>query len=50
MNEMLQLTDEQLDCHVTIFDAEQMEMLPAVEFDTTRESDILDVNHPYIEV
>jgi len=44
------LTDEQLDCDVTVYFTESDEFLPATGCDSMVHDDVLDENHPYLTV
>lgn len=42
------LSPEQLDMDVTVFDGENDEFYPVISFDITTETDVLDDNHPFV--
>ena len=45
---LAKLTDEQLDCHVSVYQGEYDEYFPADDVDVSEGSDVLDDGHPYI--
>jgi len=45
------LSDEQLDCDLTVYDPNEQEFYGAnLDLSTTEESDVLDKNHPYLAI
>jgi len=48
LNQLQQMTDEQLDCDVTVEDTAENECYPASIYFAGEEHDSLDENHPII--
>ena len=45
------LTEEQLDCDLTLYDPNEQEYYPAdLKMEVTKDTDVLDKGHPFLDI